>query len=192
MPIPGTFDVLVATLGHTPMLEWAQLDNLCKVANTDYAIPFSLFYVKGRGVVNSAELQAESEVIGLTCQGTADQQPFVRHRQPQPQGTEPIQNLQSRLQSRRRRRSLRTIPRSFLRRLKVTLRFLTTAREAFNSSINTDSTTKRGSRGLRIPRKLVKRVSKKLVHQDDSWVSRTAASPATLVDAIVRSEHHLM
>ena len=38
--------------------------------------------------------------------------------------------------------------------------------------------TRRGSRNLRIPRKLVNRIPKKLVHQDDSWISRTAASPA--------------
>ena len=35
---------------------------------------------------------------------------------------------------------------------------------------------RRGSRGLRIPRKLANRIPKKLVHQDDSWISHTAAS----------------
>ena len=43
------------------MSEWAQFDNLCKVANTDYAIPFSLFDVKGTGAVNSADFQAQYE-----------------------------------------------------------------------------------------------------------------------------------
>ena len=47
--------------GRISMSEWAQFDNLCKVANTDYAIPFRLFDVKGTGAVNSADFQAQYE-----------------------------------------------------------------------------------------------------------------------------------
>lgn len=47
--------------GYISMPEWAQFDNLCKVANTDYAIPFRLFDVKGTGAVNSADFQAQYE-----------------------------------------------------------------------------------------------------------------------------------
>lgn len=41
--------------------EWAQFDNLCKVANTDYVIPFRLFDVRGTGAVNSADFQTQYE-----------------------------------------------------------------------------------------------------------------------------------
>ena len=120
--------------GHTQTRltsEWAQFDNLCKVANTDYVSfqPFQRQRHRCRQLCRLPSLRSSGQHV----RGQLDQQPIVRHRQPQPKGSEPIRHLRSRLQSRCRRSSLRTTPRSSLRHFRA-------RRRLYDTSISHNST----------------------------------------------------